>query len=139
MFDIDSALRQLLEREGSDLHVKVASPPVIRAHGQLLPLEEFGDLTPEQTEQAFRAMAEPRSVEEFEREGEADFAYAIPSLARFRVNVFKQRGSVSIACRAIPFDIRSATELGLPEAILKLAESSRGIVLVTGTTGSGKS
>ena len=139
MFDIDSALRQLLEREGSDLHVKVASPPVIRAHGQLLPLEEFGDLTPEQTDAAFRAMAEPRSVEEFEREGEADFAYAIPGLARFRVNVFKQRGSVSIACRAIPFDIRSAAELGLPETILKLAESSRGIVLVTGTTGSGKS
>ncbi len=139
MFDIDSALRQLLEREGSDLHIKVASPPVIRAHGQLLPLEEFGDLTPEQTDAAFRAMAEPRSVEEFEREGEADFAYAIPGLARFRVNVFKQRGSVSIACRAIPFDIRSAAELGLPETILKLAESSRGIVLVTGTTGSGKS
>jgi twitching motility protein PilT len=139
MFDIDSALRAVLEREGSDLHVKVASPPMVRAHGQLLPLEEFGTLTPEDTEKAFHDIGEVRSLTEFEQEGEADFAYAIPGLARFRVNVFKQRGSVSIACRAIPFEIRDAEELGLPQSVLKLAEASRGIVLVTGTTGSGKS
>jgi len=139
MFEIDSALRALLECDGSDLHIKVNAPPVIRAQGRLKPLDEFGKLTPEQTEKAFHDIAEAHALTEFEQQGEADFAYAIPSVARFRVNVFKQRGSTSIAFRAIPFDIRTAGELGLPEAVVQLAEVSRGIVLVTGTTGSGKS
>ena len=76
---------------------------------------------------------------EFAAEGEADFAHALPEVGRFRINAFRQRGSVSIACRAIPFEIRSAAELGLPPTVLKLAEVNRGIVLLTGTTGSGKS
>ncbi len=139
MFEIDKALHGLLEREGSDLHIKVGSPPMIRAHGQLIPLDEFGELEPAETEKAFHDLAEARSIAEFDDLGEADFAYAIPGLARFRVNVFRQRGSVSIALRAIPFDIRTAEELGLPQTILNLAETQRGIVLVTGTTGSGKS
>jgi twitching motility protein PilT len=139
MFEIDAALRALLENEGSDLHIKVNSAPVIRAQGRLFPLEQFGTLDPEATEKAFHDMAETRSQTEFEEQGEADFAYAIPGLARFRVNVFKQRGTISIACRAIPFDIRGAADLGLPQTVLNLAEVSRGIVLVTGTTGSGKS
>jgi len=139
MFEIDSALRTLIEREGSDLHVKVGVPPTARMHGELAPLEGYEPLRPEDTEKAFQDMAEVRSMTEFEECGEADFSYAIKGLSRFRVNAFKQRGSISIVCRAIPFDIRSVDDLGLPPVVTKLAEEQRGIILVTGTTGSGKS
>jgi twitching motility protein PilT len=139
MFDIDSALRILIERGGSDLHVKVGVPPTARLHGDLAPLEGYQPLRPDDTEKAFQDMAEVRSMTEFEECGEADFSYAIKGLSRFRVNAFRQRGSISIVCRAIPFDIRSVEDLGLPPVVTKLAEEQRGIILVTGTTGSGKS
>jgi twitching motility protein PilT len=139
MFDMDSALRTLVEREGSDLHIKVASPPVIRLHGDLMPIEGYEPLKPEDTEKAFHDIAAQRSLTEFEEDGEADFSYSVPNVARFRVNVFKQRGSISIVCRAIPYGIKSIEELGLPEVVRSLADEPRGIILVTGTTGSGKS
>jgi twitching motility protein PilT len=139
MFEIDSALRTMVEREGSDLHVKVGAPPTARLHGELAPLEGYQPLTPEETDGALQAIAEPRSLAEFEEAGEADFSYAISGLSRFRVNVFKQRGSTSIVCRAIPFEIRSVDDLGLPPVVTNLADEQRGIILVTGTTGSGKS
>jgi twitching motility protein PilT len=140
MFDIDSAMRALVERGGSDLHVKVGSPAMARVEGHLGPLFDEPALGSEDTERAFEAIVPDEKVrDEFAAEGEADFAHAIAGVGRFRVNAFRQRGSVSIACRAIPFEVRSAAELGLPETVLKLAESSRGIVLLTGTTGSGKS
>src|SRR6187551_3324895 len=139
MFEIDSALRTLVERGGSDLHIKVGVPPTVRLHGELAPLEGYQPLTAEETKQAFHDIAETRSLTEFEEAGEADFSYALEGISRFRVNVFKQRGSVSIVCRAIPFRIRSVDDLGLPSVVTKLAEEQRGIILVTGTTGSGKS
>src|SRR6188474_3403697 len=139
MFEIDKALRTLIEREGSDLHIKVNSKPIIRQHGELVYLDGYEPLGPEDTEKAFHDIAEVRSLTEFEEAGEADFSYSIPGLSRFRVNTFKQRGSISIVCRAIPFDIRSVEELGLPPVVTNLAEEQRGIILVTGTTGSGKS
>jgi twitching motility protein PilT len=139
MFDIDKALRTLVERGGSDLHVKVGVPPTIRVNGELSHLEGFEPLRPEDTERGFHEIAEARSVTEFEEAGEADFSYSVPGVSRFRVNTFKQRGSVSIVCRAIPFEIRSVEELGLPPVVTALAEQQRGIILVTGTTGSGKS
>ncbi len=139
MFDIDSALSTLVERQGSDLHVKVSSPPILRVHGQLCYLEGHQPLTAEDTEKAFHDIAEVRSLTEFEEESEADFSYEIPGVARFRVNTFRQRGSVSIVCRAIPIDIRSTEQLGLPDVVRSLSEEARGIILVTGTTGSGKS
>jgi len=139
MFDIDSALRTLIERDGSDLHVKVSAPPTVRLHGELTPLEGYQPLTDKDTEKAFHDIAEVRSLTEFEQDGEADFSYSIPGVSRFRVNTFKQRGSISIVCRAIPFEIRSVEELGLPPVVTRLAEEQRGIILVTGTTGSGKS
>ena len=139
MFDIDTALRIMVEREGSDLHLKVGSPPIARLHGELAHLEGFGELSAEDTESAFKAIAAERSVKEFEADGEADFSYEISGLSRFRVNTFKQRGTISIVCRAIPVDIRSVEDLGLPDVVRTLAEEQRGIVLVTGTTGSGKS
>jgi twitching motility protein PilT len=139
MFDIDKALRTLVERGGSDLHVKVGVSPSIRVNGELCQLEGFGSLTPEDTEKGFHDIAEVRSVTEFEEAGDTDFSYAIPGVSRFRVNTFRQRGSISIVCRAIPFEIRSVEELGLPPVVTALAEEQRGIILVTGTTGSGKS
>ena len=140
MFEIETALSALVEQGGSDLHVKVGSPAMGRVEGELRPLWSGAEgLTPEETEAGFLQIAQPRTQEEFAAEGEADFAYAIPSVGRFRINAFRQRGSVSLACRAIPFEIRSAEDLGLPRTILQLAEVSRGIVLLTGTTGSGKS
>jgi twitching motility protein PilT len=138
MFEITTALRTLVQREGSDLHIKVDSPPVARMHGELIPIEGFGKLTAEDTERALHEIAEPRSLSEFETDGEADFSYVLPGVSRFRVNVFRQRGAISIVCRAIPFQIRSIADLGLPDVVRELAEEPRGIVLVTGTTGSGK-
>jgi twitching motility protein PilT len=139
MFDIDTALRVLVEREGSDLHLKVGSPPIARLHGELAHLEGFGELSSEDTEKAFHDIGAVRSLTEFEEDGEADFSYAIPDCARFRVNTFKQRGTISMVCRAIPIEIRSIEDLGLPDVVRSLAEEQRGIILVTGTTGSGKS
>jgi twitching motility protein PilT len=139
MFEIEAALRALVERGGSDLHIKVGSPAMARVEGELGPLSDSEPLGPEQTEAAFLAIAPQRTQEEFAAEGEADFAHAIVGVGRFRINAFRQRGTVSLACRAIPFEIRTAEELGLPRAVLGLAEVSRGIVLLTGTTGSGKS
>jgi twitching motility protein PilT len=140
MFEIEAALRTLVERGGSDLHVKVGSPAMARVEGHLGPLlPDSEPLSAEDTERAFAAIAEERTRDEFAAEGEADFAFAIAGVGRFRINAFRQRGAVSIACRAIPFDVRGAEELGLPGTVLQLAEVSRGIVLLTGTTGSGKS
>jgi twitching motility protein PilT len=139
MFDVDAALRTLVEREGSDLHIKVPAPPMMRIHGELMPLEGHHPLKQEDTEKALSDIAPPTAMTEFEEVGEADFAHAISGVSRFRVNAFRQRGSVSIVCRAIPYDIRSIWQLGLPDAVRSLAEEPRGIILVTGTTGSGKS
>jgi twitching motility protein PilT len=141
-FDIDAALRYVVEREGSDLHIKVASPPIARIDGELRPVEGADPLEPEDSEAALRHIlrdANQRLWREFEEEGEVDLAYSIRGLSRFRINAFRQRGSVSIACRAIPFQLRTIDDLGLPEVIRSLAEEPRGIVLLTGTTGSGKS
>ena len=140
MFDIDAALRYVIEHEGSDLHVKVPSPPMARIHGELRPLEGAASLGPEDTERALdHILSQDHLREEFAEEGEADFSYEIEGLSRFRVNAFRQRGHVSIACRTIPYQVRTIADLGLPEVIRKLAEEPRGIILLTGTTGSGKS
>ncbi len=140
MFDIDQALRYLIEQEGSDLHIKVPAPPIVRVHGELRPIEGHAALTPEDSEHALHSiLTDERLLQEFEREGEVDFACAISGVSRFRVNAFRQRGHVSIAIRAIPFQVRTIDDLGLPPVIRDLASEQRGIVLLTGTTGSGKS
>jgi twitching motility protein PilT len=140
MFDIDTALRSLVEAEGSDLHLKVPAPPTVRVHGELRPLEEGGEpLTPDTTEHVLHAILPNDKVAEFESEHEVDFAYSLPGVARFRVNAFRQRGSISLVMRAIPPNILSVEEFELPTVINRLADEERGIVLLTGTTGSGKS
>jgi twitching motility protein PilT len=138
-FDIDKALAYVVEREGSDLHIKVDSPPVARVHGDLWALKGSEELTDADTEKALQTIATQEMLLEFEENGEADFSYAIPGVSRFRVNAFRQRGSISIALRAIPFQVRTIDDLGLPEVVRRLAEEPRGIILLTGTTGSGKS
>ncbi|HLI58364.1 MAG TPA: type IV pilus twitching motility protein PilT [Solirubrobacteraceae bacterium] len=139
-FDIKAALEHLSARQGSDLHVKVGSPPMIRVDGELEPIPGLEPLKPVDTEMAVgEILRDPSRVEELRRDGELDFGFSVPGLARFRVNVFQQRGSMSIVCRRIPYGITSIQELGLPDVVRQLAEEPRGIVIVTGTTGSGKS
>jgi twitching motility protein PilT len=138
-FDIDAALRYVVEREGSDLHIKADSPPVARVHGELFAIPGSGPLSAEQTEKAFHSIVDGARLAEFEEGGEVDFAYELPDVSRFRVSAFRQRGAVSIALRMIPFYVRTIDDLGLPEVVRTLAEEPRGIILLTGTTGSGKS
>ncbi len=140
MFDLDSALGQLVAAQGSDLHLKVPSPPLGRINGSLSALPGAEPLTPEDTVRTLQQMLrDPAKQAEFDEDGEVDFAYTINGLARFRVNAFRQRGSISIVARVIPFIVRSAADLGLPPVITDIAEEERGLILLTGTTGSGKS
>jgi twitching motility protein PilT len=139
-FDLHFCLHYLIEHGGSDLHLKVPAAPVVRVDGSMHPIDGLAPLTPEDTERAVHEMlTEPDKLKEFAEDGEVDFAYSIPGLARFRCNAFRQRGSVSLVVRAIPVSIKTINELSLPPVIRELAEEERGIVLLTGTTGSGKS
>ena len=139
-FDIDAALTYLVEREGSDLHLKVGSPPVARVHGDLWALKGAETLTGEDTHAVLEHISKhrPEVMKEFSEDGEADFAYQLEGVSRFRVNAFRQRGTTSIALRAIPHNVPTIDELGLPEVVRRLADEQRGIILLTGTTGSGK-
>jgi twitching motility protein PilT len=110
-----------------------------RVHGALRPIEGASKLTAADTEKMLHSVADERHLTEFEEEGEVDLSYEVPGLARFRVSAFRQRGAVSIAFRTIPYQIRTVDDLGLPDVVRRLAEQPRGIILLTGTTGSGKS
>ena len=140
MFDLHTALHHLVGTDGSDLHLKVPAPPMIRRRGLLEPIDGTDPLTPEETERILgELLPDQGKMEEFRAENEVDFSYQVDGLARFRVNAFRQRGAVSLVMRAIPHEIKSIEELMLPQAIADLADEERGIILVTGTTGSGKS
>jgi twitching motility protein PilT len=137
--NVDDLARRLVEMGGSDLHLKVGAPPAIRVRGLLTYLEAHEALRPEDTEGILREIIPDDLGGEFQREGEADFSYAVSGVGRFRVNAFRQRGVTSIVMRFIPFGVPRLEDLNLPEAVGRLAQEERGIVLVTGTTGSGKS
>src|SRR3954470_22648390 len=108
MFDVQAALRALVEAGGRDLHLKVPSPPLIRVDGELRPLPGAAPLTPADTEGVLDALlGDAVRREEFDHDREVDFAHAIPGVARFRINAFRQRGSISLVCRAIPFGIKT--------------------------------
>jgi twitching motility protein PilT len=140
MFDVDAALMTVIETESSDLHLKVPAQPMIRRYGKLVPIEGSQPLRPEDTEATlFHMLTDEAKLEAFRAEREVDFSYSVPGVARFRVNAFVQRGSVSLVCRAIPFEIKTAEELMLPPVIDEIADEERGLILLTGTTGSGKS
>ena len=137
-FDLDHALRYLIAAEGSDLHLKVPSYPLIRLYGRLEPIPDTERLYPEDTERALAEMlGHGDKLAEFESENEVDFSYAVEGLGRFRVNAFRQRGSISIVMRAIPAVIKSVQELGQPEVKTRQAQEERGIILLPGTTASG--
>jgi twitching motility protein PilT len=131
-------LKTTVEMHGSDLHLTITSPPQVRVHGHLkrLPLPE---LTPTETKQLVYSVLTDSQKKRFEETLELDFSFGIKGLARFRCNVFSQRGAVGAVYRLIPENIRSFGELGLPSVLSTLAERPRGLVLVTGPTGSGKS
>jgi twitching motility protein PilT len=140
MFDVEAALRELVDKQGSDLHLKVGSHPLYRVYGVLAPEESGPVLSAQDTERAMRALLpDEHKLAEFESEHEVDFSFEIENVARYRVNAFQQRGVISMACRAIPHKISTIEELALPKVVRELAEEERGIVLLTGTTGSGKS
>jgi twitching motility protein PilT len=140
MFDVDAALRELVQKEGSDLHLKVGAAPLYRVHGDLAPDPGADTLTREDTDGALKTLLnDPVKLEEFDQEHEVDFSFEIENVARFRINAFLQRGLTSLVCRAIPHRISTIEELSLPTVVRELAEEERGIILLTGTTGSGKS
>ncbi len=140
MFDVEAALRELVAKGGSDLHLKVGLAPMHRVNGELIAETGAAVLAAEDTETALRTLlSDEAKLEEFAGEHEVDFSYEIHEVARFRINAFRQRGLISMVCRAIPHRISTIEELALPPVVRELAEEERGIVLLTGTTGSGKS
>jgi twitching motility protein PilT len=140
MIDVERTLRELVEKEGSDLHMKVGSPPLFRINGELSASEGSAALVADDTERALKSLLlDDMKLDEFATENEVDFSFEISGVARYRVNAFRQRGVISIVCRAIPHKISTVEELSLPDVVTDLADEERGIVLLTGTTGSGKS
>ena len=137
--DLNEILSIGLKSGASDIHLKVGLPPIYRIDGTLRPLPKAPRISPEQTEQITEGIMNDLQRERFEKSCEVDLAYGVPGLGRFRVNAFTQRGSVSLVFRAIPFDIKGLEGLLLPPVIKKMAMANRGLILVTGATGSGKS
>jgi len=127
-------LEALVAAKGSDLHLKVGSPPRMRVDGRLVMLEG-PSLTPEVAENLLRDLIRPDLLQQLQQTNEADFAYSLPGVGRFRVNAFRQRGSVGMVLRRVQEGAMSIGELGLPPVIARLAEQPRGLVLVTGPTG----
>jgi twitching motility protein PilT len=136
---IDALLERMMARNASDLHVTVGTPPAMRVHGALERYQDVPDLSPEDTHQMLYRILSTEQQKLLEINRQIDFAHSIPGLARFRVNVFFQRGTLGAAFRLIPADIKTLEELGLPTVLHALTEKPRGLVLVTGPTGSGKS
>jgi twitching motility protein PilT len=138
-FDFADLLLEVLERRASDLHITAGAKPAVRIRGKLTPLEDYPALTPTDTREVIYSILTNDQRQKLETDWQLDFAYAIPNVARFRVNAYFQRSAIGAAFRLIPFEIKSADELGLPAVVHDLARKPRGFVLVTGPTGSGKS
>ncbi len=137
--NVKDLLRMMAEKNASDLHLRVPAPPMLRIDGELVAADSLARLAPDDVEDIFRQTTTETQRERFFEELELDFAYSVTGLARFRVNVMLQRGSMSIAFRRIPFSIPTIAELDLPDLCKTLIMKPRGLVLVTGPTGSGKS
>ncbi|MDP4804993.1 MAG: type IV pilus twitching motility protein PilT [Candidatus Nanopelagicales bacterium] len=136
---LDDLLVYLLKCAGSDLHLSVKSPPMVRVHGSLEPIEGYDALTGQQLQELVYSMLTDRQKQRFEENKELDLAYELPGAARFRVNIMQQQGSVGAVMRAIPWEIKPLEVLQLPETLADFSQLPRGLVLVTGPTGSGKS
>ncbi len=137
-FNFKAVLEQLIRRNASDLHLKVGRPATLRVNGELEPIEQ-APLKPEDLKTLAEQLMTARQVKQFAEEKECDFAVGVPGIGRFRVNVYQQRGSLCFAMRAIPYQARTIEELNLPIVLKEIALKPRGLVLVTGITGSGKS
>jgi len=137
--EILDLLKRVVETGASDLHIQVPSPPILRISGDLVVQKDIPAMTAGDSEKILAAIATPEQIEHFNVEKEIDFAYSLPGLARFRVNVLRQRGTLSIAFRVVPFKMPTIEELGIPLVAKDVALKHRGLVLITGTTGSGKS
>jgi len=136
---LSELLKRMVDTGGSDLHITVDSPPRIRVHGELKPLEDLPILGPVDTKQLAYSVLTDAQKHRFEENLELDFSFGIKNMARFRANLFNQRGSVAGAFRWIPYEVKSFEQLQLPPILGALCEKPRGLVLVTGPTGSGKS
>jgi len=137
-FNFKQAISQMVQRNGSDLHLKVGRAPTIRVNGELAGLE-MSPLKPEDLKLLAEQIMTPRQVKEFAEKKEADFAIGVPGVGRFRTNIYQQRGTLAFAFRAIPYEVKTIRELHLPEVLEEISLKPRGLVLVTGVTGSGKS
>jgi twitching motility protein PilT len=137
--DFSAVLGQMVEVKASDVHLSPGMQPAMRVRGRITPLDEFEILTPQDTREIVYSLLNDAQRKRFENERQLDFAYAIPGVARFRVNVFFQRGAISAAFRLIPTEIASLEDLGLPPVLSEFTTKPRGFVLFTGPTGSGKS
>src|SRR3954463_9926799 len=133
---IDDLLEQMVALGASDLHVTVGSPPAFRVRGHIMRAEGFENFSPDDTRSLLYRILSSEQQKNFELKRQLDFAYSMPGLARFRVNVYYQRESVGAAFRLIPQEIKTMEELNLPASLHTLTEKPRGIVLVTGPTGS---
>src|SRR3954467_13475846 len=139
LLSIDALLERMVARNASDLHVTVGTPPAMRVHGVLERYEDVPALTPEDTQQLLYRILSTEQQKHLEVNRQIDLAHSIPGLARFRVNVYWQREALGAAFRLIPTEIKTLEELGIPTALHVLTDRPRGLVLVTGPTGSGKS
>jgi twitching motility protein PilT len=137
--NLNDMLKITFDRRASDLHIKVGVPPVLRIDGKLTPIETEKRLTQEDTLAIAFGIMNTAQKTKFKEKNELDMAYGVPGLGRFRVNVFQQRGSVGMVFRVVPAKVLNFEELLLPQVLTKVAQESRGLILVTGTTGSGKS
>jgi twitching motility protein PilT len=137
--DFADVLLEVLDRRASDLHITAGTPPMLRVRGRLAPMEGYPVLTPTDTREIVYSILSDSQRQRFENNWQLDFAYQIPGKARFRVNAYFQRSAVGAAFRLIPFDVVPFETLGLPPVVAEFANRPRGLVLVTGPTGSGKS
>lgn len=136
---IDNILKLMVEKNASDLHLMVSSPPMLRIYGKLLPIENCQILTVEDIQTIFDSMTTPVHKNTFAETMELDFAYSASGVGRFRVNVLRQRGTLAFAIRLVPFKIPTIDEMGLPPICKELIRKPRGLIIVAGSTGSGKS
>jgi twitching motility protein PilT len=137
--DFAQVLLEVLDRRASDLHITAGAPPMLRTRGRLTPMEGYPVLTPTDTREIVYSILSDGQRQKFETNWQLDFAYQIPGTARFRVNAYFQRSAVGAAFRLIPFEVVPLETLGLPPVVAEFANKPRGLVLVTGPTGSGKS
>jgi twitching motility protein PilT len=137
--DFAAVLTKMVEVRASDVHLTPGFPPAVRVRGRIVPMDDYPPLSPQETREIVYAILNDSQRKKFENQQQLDFAYAIPGVARFRVNCFFQRGAISAAFRHIPTEILSLESLGLPLVLEEFTRKPRGFVLVTGPTGSGKS